>query len=257
MEWLLLLMGGLLGSAHCLGMCGPFAVMIGAGAANSRMMMMRQMLYSAGRIATYAFGGAAAGFIGMRLSRWFDPVGQIQGAVSILAGLFLVVQGLLFTGLVPIRRKSIGGSCGASSMLATFLRNPNSSQVFLAGILTGFLPCGLVYAYLSLAAASGSIWRGMGVMTAFGAGTVPMMVLAAYGARFATLTFRRRLFQIAAFCIILTGGYTIARGAWSLTSDSSDEARGCPACAEAEGNGQSWSWRILARTVADPVTAPR
>jgi sulfite exporter TauE/SafE len=238
-------------------MCGPFALMIGSGASSSRIVMLRQLLYSSGRITTYAFGGAAAGFIGMRLSRWFDPVGTVQGAVSVFAGVFLVVQGLFFTGLLPARQRTIGGACGATSILATFLRNPKSTHVFLAGVLTGFLPCGLVYAYLSLAAASGNLWSGMGVMAIFGAGTIPMMVLAGFGTRLVTLTFRRRMFQVAAACVILTGAYTIARGAWSLTSRSPDDARRCPLCAEAGENGASSRERTPLRTVAHPAIAPR
>ncbi len=238
-EWPLILLGGLLGSSHCLGMCGPFAVMIGAGARGWKEGFVRQLIYSVGRICTYAFGGAVAGFLGLRLSRQFGSLGGAQGMLSILAGVLLVIQGILAAGW--FRSGGMGGSgggvCGSAKLFATFLRHPRGYHVFLAGILTGFLPCGLVYAYLSLAAATGDIWRGLAVMAVFGAGTVPVMALTGTGARLMNLAFRRRMFQIAAACVIFTGLITVARGAWFVGSaGSSEEEIRCPACLEAAQN---------------------
>jgi len=234
-EWPLILLGGVLGSSHCLGMCGPFAVMIGAGARGWKQGVTRQLIYSIGRICTYAFGGAAAGFLGLRLSRELGALGGAQGMLSILAGVLLIVQGALAAGLIRIGKSGIGGGsvCGSAKLFATFLRHPQGYHVFLAGILTGFLPCGLVYAYLSLAAATGDVWRGLAVMAVFGSGTVPVMALTGTGARLMNLALRRRMFQIAAACVILTGLLTVARGAWFVGRAGSDEAVRCPACLEA------------------------
>lgn len=235
-EWPLILLGGILGSSHCLGMCGPFAVMIGAGSKSWSNGLTRQLLYSVGRISTYAFGGAVAGFIGMQLARWSPAIGSVQGILSIAAGLLLIAQGLIAGGFLSFATiRDNGASCSAASIFSSFLRNPEPISVFVAGILTGFLPCGLVYAYLSLAAATGTPLKGLAVMAVFGSGTIPLMALIGTGARLFSLASRTRMFRIAACCVILTGLLTLARGAISVRHSARGEATRCPACAESAG----------------------
>lgn len=232
-EWPLILLGGLLGSSHCLGMCGPFAVMIGAGSKNWSSGLTRQLLYSVGRISTYAFGGAVAGFIGMQLSRWSPAIGSAQGILSIAAGLLLIIQGLIAGGFLSFATTpNTAAFCSAASIFSGFLRNPAPVYVFVAGILTGFLPCGLVYAYLSLAAATGSPLKGLAVMAVFGSGTIPLMALVGTGARLMNPNFRTRMFRIAGCCVVLTGLLTLTRGAISVRQSARGETARCPACIE-------------------------
>ena len=105
----LLLMAGLLGSSHCLGMCGPFALILGSGPKNLRSNFARQGLYTLGRVFTYAFLGAAAGFGGWRLAGAIPAV-NIPATLAIAAGVLLVYQGLAAAGV--IRKRGVGDATG-------------------------------------------------------------------------------------------------------------------------------------------------
>ena len=191
----------------------------------------------------------------------------MQAMLAIVAGVLLVGQGLVSAGLWPrelvarIRARtttpqghaalavlsqaapsqsaglpsSAGSSCLMSGMLGTFLRAPSLLHVLLAGVLTGFLPCGLVYGFLALAASSSSFSLGTLTMIAFGLGTVPLMVLAGSGLSLVSLATRTRLLRVAAACVILTGMISLARGVGVLDLAQRDLARheappSCPLC---------------------------
>jgi sulfite exporter TauE/SafE len=175
------------------------------------------------------------GYGGLRLVDRASAYGNAQAVLCVLAGTLLVLQGLLTANLLPrlARLKSPSLPCGALRNFGGLLRSRNLSHVFLGGLFTGFLPCGLLYAYLALAASTADLFHGMATMAAFGAGTLPAMVLAGASGRLLSLAARRRVFQIAACCVILTGGLTIYRGAsaWSHTAAAS---RACRFCATKE-----------------------
>ena len=118
----------------------------------------------------------------------------------------------------------------ASGTLASFLRSPGWSSVFLAGMLTGFMPCGLVYAYLALAASAADFVGGLTTMAAFGLGTVPLMVLTGSGASLVSLATRQRLYRLAAWCIVLTGLLSLGRGFSFLNLAGAATGGNCPMC---------------------------
>lgn len=225
----LILIGGLLGSSHCVGMCGGFALWVGVGAPDARANLRRQLLYSSGRIFTYAAGGALVGYAGLRLAQVIPPAFNIQAVLAILAGFVLIVQGLYSTGWLPRPRFAAGAGCLPARMFGPLLRGTGNTGFFLAGMFTGFLPCGLVYAYLALAAASGSMAHGLASMTAFGLGTVPLMVVAGLGGSALSSHWRQRALQIAACCVIVTGLISLARGAGALQTATPSEPT-CPLC---------------------------
>ncbi|MGE5193394.1 MAG: sulfite exporter TauE/SafE family protein [Deltaproteobacteria bacterium] len=232
-EWPLIFLGGLLGSSHCVGMCGAFALTIGLGMPSAAANARRQLAYSLGRIFTYSFAGAVAGFAGMRLQRLPVQTFHAQTLLAIVAGTLLIVQGLHSAGMLPMLRKKAagGGYCPSQSLFRSFLTAPGWHNAFLAGLLTGFLPCGLVYAYLVLAAGSGDILVGAAITALFGAGTVPLMVLTGVGTSLLTLNARRYLLRAAAFCVIATGVLTITRGVgWARPFGATGEPN-CPFCA--------------------------
>lgn len=257
-DFSLILLGGLLGSSHCVGMCGGFALTLGTGATTWRHNLARQSAYGCGRIFTYATLGAAAGFGGRSLVL-ATSLFNIQAVLAIAAGLLLVSQGLRATSLWDAlkRRRNqtlaapksasldIASSvtrpagfkpplCVRSGLLATLLRKSGIAGPALGGVMTGFLPCGLVYAMLALAVSSGNLADGALTMICFGVGTLPLMIGLGVGVSLVSLANRRRLFQLAAWCIILTGGLSLARGAYALTSlgrpTSEQTPPKCPLC---------------------------
>jgi sulfite exporter TauE/SafE len=244
----LVFLGGLLGSAHCVGMCGGFALVIGSRARGAAGNVGRQAVYSLGRIFTYAVFGATVGYAGLRLTELATLV-NVQAVLAIVAGVLLIVQGLLSAGVLRARLiyalvGGTGGSaavapyraapalCPAGGMLGTFLRSGALSHVFLAGMITGFLPCGLVYAYVALATSAGDMLGGAVTMAAFGAGTVPAMILTGSGASLVSLAGRRRMLRVAAWCVVLVGAISLARGFGFLELPGWHSPGGCPACAD-------------------------
>src|SRR5690348_15871173 len=86
------------------------------------------------------------------------------------------------------------------------------------------MPCGLVYAFLALASSTTSMIGGWLTMFAFGLGTMPIMVLTGLGAGLLTLALRRRVLQIAGFCVLLAGALPMVRGIEFLRSTTAAQA---------------------------------
>jgi sulfite exporter TauE/SafE len=97
-------------------------------------------------------------------------------------------------------------------------------------VFTGLLPCGLLYGMLTLAAATHDVSRGLLTMAAFGLGTVPALLVAGLGGSILGLAARRHLHTFAAWCLVLTGCVSIARGAGYVHFGDAEPA-GCPLCA--------------------------
>lgn len=227
----LVLVAGLLGSSHCIGMCGPFALTIGGAAPNLRNNLAKQLLYSSGRIFTYTVLGAAVGFGGWRLTKAVPAIVNLPAILAILAGFLLVWQGLDAAGVLQRfkRVKANSHPCLGGSLLAGLLTGRHWVDVFLAGLFTGLLPCGLVYAMLTLAGSTGSIGLAMATMIAFGLGTVPIMVATGCGGSLISLAARRKLFALAAWCVVITGVVSIGRGIFFLDLPWFTGG-GCPMC---------------------------
>lgn len=230
-ESLLIVAGGLLGSGHCIGMCGGFALTLGSQAANGWHNLLRQFIYACGRVVVYSFAGALVGFGAWKLGGSGFGIAYVQAGLSILAGLFLVAEGLFSTGLVP-RPFVVTTGCPGVRVFATLLRAPNLSSVFVAGLVNGVLPCGLVYAYLALAASAGNLFAGAGIMALFGLGTMPALVLTGMSGSLLNSIWRQRCLRIAAVCMILTGILALWRGAGAIagTLDDADSGPSCPLC---------------------------
>ncbi len=226
-NWLLIFAGGLLGSGHCVGMCGGFVLALGSARPGLAANLRRQLAYALGRIFTYTAGGAAAGFGGWRLVEETQAVVNAQALLSITAGLLLMAQGLAEVGLFSWQRRG-GAACLGPGMFGSLLRATQLRSVFLGGVVNGLLPCGLVYAYLALAASAGGLLPGGVTMLCFGLGTLPLMVLVGCGGSLLTCGRRRLLLRVAAWCVVLTGALTIARGLGFLTV--LDSSPSCPLC---------------------------
>jgi sulfite exporter TauE/SafE len=227
---LLIIAGGLLGSGHCIGMCGGFVLTLGSHAQNPWRNLLRQVVYALGRVSVYVLAGAFVGFGTWQLGRGSLGIVTVQACLSIVAGLFLIAEGLFSAGLLPRPFASTKG-CSGVNVFATLLRAPNLSTVFVGGLINGLLPCGLVYAYLALAASAGNLFAGAAVMALFGLGTLPALALTGLTGSLLSHVWRQRIFRIAAYCMILTGALSLWRGAAAFQS-TSDQSPPCPYCQE-------------------------
>ncbi len=216
------LLAGLLGSAHCLGMCagisGLFAMH--ASVTGLRRQLPMAITYNAGRLASYTILGlviAALGgrFIGLTPAL-AGPVRLAAGALIILIGLQIAFDLRMLGGL-----ERMGGAVW--ERVAPFAKGllPVTSlpHALGLGLLWGLLPCGLVYSVLLVAASSGEAGDGALIMLAFGLGTTPAMLVTGLGAaRFSQLLQQRRTRLGAGLLIVGLGILTLAMPAITAMS---------------------------------------
>jgi uncharacterized protein len=178
-DLLLLLGASLLGSAHCVGMCGPYVAMCTAqfvprGATAAARFFLR-ILFNLGRIATYGLIGLIVGAFGQIAQAAATRLG-IGGIVAILAGAAALIFGLSMVGWLRDPARVLAGAGLGRALTAGRMRlrqAPPSVAPLLLGALQGWLPCALVYAAASRAAIAGSAGMGALTMVVFGLGTVP------------------------------------------------------------------------------------
>lgn len=208
--------GAFLASTHCLGMCGCFAVLAGTGSSGLAGRLVSQLVYSAGRLFTYAFLGVLAGRLGAELlgSAWGARLASVLAMFS--AVLFCVI-GLQMLGLWqklggPGRQLASWFTLGLAPAIRHFSGSGTRLGTALTGVLTGFLPCGLVYAFALRAAATGDPGSGLVLMLVFGLGTVPAMVTAGMLGGVLSVEKRRYLYRATGVVLIVLGAITFTRG---------------------------------------------
>jgi sulfite exporter TauE/SafE len=176
---------GLLGSAHCIGMCGPLVLIIPEG----KSRFISQLLYNLGRITTYTIIGAVFGLLGSAISELAtqagkDPLllfGKVQLLFSFLAAAFLFWFGLIRLSICKepaIMQKAMPSRIpGFSSIHSGVVADRSVAACYLFGVLLGFLPCGLSYGAFVMALAAGGPLQGGLSTLAFGLGTLPALFL--------------------------------------------------------------------------------
>jgi sulfite exporter TauE/SafE len=235
MDFFLTFVGGLLGSSHCIGMCGGFALAIGAGTSRWRVNLVRQSLYTAGRVTTYTLAGAMAGYGGLRLASSVSSAMPVHAILALAAGALLTIQGLFATGILRRRvRGAAATPCLVPKLFGAFLHRGGWRSVFIAGVLTGLLPCGLVYAFLALASTTENMLEGGLRMALFGLGTAPLMMLTGLGGSALKLAARRRALTAAGWCVVLAGILSIWRGVGFLQTSYATDHAACPFCSQTD-----------------------
>ncbi len=181
---------------------------------------------------TYTTMGALAGTAGVWVTHRFAALSWVQAGLGIVAGILLIGQGLFAAGI--LHRRSTGGPCLAAGAFRSLLLSPKLSHALVAGLVTACIPCGLVYAFLALAASAHSLQLGGLTMLVFGLGTVPLMLALGGGVSLVSLRFRQRMLKFAAWCVIATGIITMARGVYAMPSasgtDTTFQQPMCPFC---------------------------
>jgi len=206
---------GLLGGAHCIGMCGGIMNALSFALPEQdrgpRSALPTLLLYNLGRITSYAVAGALVGGLGMLLQ---GPMGILGPGLRVFAGLMLIAMGLYLAGwwrgLAHLER--LGGRVwkhlqplGRGLMPVT-----RPSQALFLGALWGWLPCGLTYSTLTLAVATGSAHKAALVMASFGLGTLPVMLASgAFAHRLKGWIQQRLVRGVAAAMVIGFGLWTL------------------------------------------------
>ena len=230
---------GLLGSGHCLAMCGGITTMLTSAIdqqsnlpttkdsaqgdipvkviskhSSSSPQAFRLSLvffYHFGRIASYCLIGAIVGFTGSIAAK---NIGLPIAGLRLVAALFLILLGLYIgQWLLWLNRiESLGkGLWGYLSPMAKHVIPVNNRKKALGlGALWGWLPCGLVYSTLTWSIASASWQNGALIMLAFGLGTLPALLTLASGFKFITQMLRSVIIRnLTAVLLIFYGSYSL------------------------------------------------
>jgi sulfite exporter TauE/SafE len=205
---------GLLGSSHCLGMCGGIGAALGA--ASDRRWSLA-LLYHLGRIGSYTLLGALLGLLVQLGAGALKPLLPIVGALlRTLAALLVIAMGLYVAGwwLGVTRLEALGGRLWRRVQpLTRRLLPPRSGAAAISlGALWGLLPCGLIYSSLAWAAASGDALESASRMAAFGLGTLPVMAAVTLGGQQLQRHLQRPLLRrIAGAMLIGLGVFTLVQ----------------------------------------------
>ncbi len=206
MDFLTAFILGLVGSLHCAGMCGPLALALPVSSGGPRRFLLSRLAYNVGRVLTYCVLGALFGLVGKSL-----VVIGLQRWTSIALGLLLLV------GLFSSRRLSLWKPVAwllesLKRRMAFLLQRRSTFSLGFLGALNGLLPCGLVYVACAGATASGSSGAGAAYMTAFGLGTVPMLLAISFSDRLVPVVWRGHLRKVVPLAVCLLASLLILRG---------------------------------------------
>ena len=209
---------GLLGSTHCLGMCGGIVSALTFGVRDdlrrsSWTLVPYLLAYNAGRIGSYVIAGLIAGAVGAGAFGLL-PSNSTRWAVKLVTGGFMIALGLYIAGWWPGLQtlEKWGGVLWQriEPLGRKLLPVDHPLKALAFGLVWGWLPCGMVYAMLAWALASGSAGQGASLMLAFGLGTLPMLLAIGITAEWLKDFVRHpRVRQGAGLIVLLFGLYTV------------------------------------------------
>lgn len=253
---LAIFMIGVLGSVHCVGMCGgivgafsaaapssakKFPVAVRAGRPSGASVInsaLRVVSYNAGRISSYAIAGALCGGLAGGV-RALMGISVVQMGGLWLANLMLVALGLylmdIWHGLGKL--EAVGQMLWRriQPLIKYLLPLDSPLKMFALGGLWGWLPCGMVYSVLLTAMLSGSAMSGAAVMLAFGLGTLPtLLVMGMLGERLRTWMQRRPVRLISGLIVLSFALTGLARASGGLPSSWLDTICMVPHVAKAQ-----------------------
>ena len=204
---------GLLGSAHCIGMCGGItsALSLSLQGRTKGQTALLMFAYHIGRICSYALAGFILGSIGWYLG---DMSRTVHIVLRWIAGFMLIAMGLYITGWWRglTHLEQLGGKLWKhiQPRANQLLPIRNVSNALALGSLWGWLPCGMVYSTLIWSASQGSALQSAVLMALFGLGTFPAV--------FFTGLFARQLTSIiqAAITRNIAGLLMVLFGLWAI-----------------------------------------
>lgn len=200
---------GMMGSFHCVGMCGPIALSLPLKNDGPWQKLSGALLYNFGRVVTYAMFGLIFGLVGKSFALF-----GFQQWLSVILGAVII----LFV-ILPKRLSSFGNNnfiltafSKVRTALGRLFAKSNFSSLFSIGLLNGLLPCGLVYMAAAVAVASGDVLDSTAFMIFFGLGTLPMMWGIAFFGNYVSLSLRQKIRKAYPYMMTLLACLLILRG---------------------------------------------
>jgi sulfite exporter TauE/SafE len=201
---------GLISSFHCIGMCGPIAMMLPVDRGNQAKKVSQILTYHLGRLTAYASIGLVFGLVGRGLY-----LAGMQQKMSIFIGVAMILVILIpekvfarynFSKPVFVLISKVKSTLGKQ------FKNKSYKSLFTIGLLNGFLPCGMVYVALFGAIAMQNEVLGVFYMILFGLGTVPMMSSVVYLQSFLTVPVRNKIQKAIPYVAVAIGIAFVLRG---------------------------------------------
>ncbi len=201
---------GLVSSLHCIGMCGPIAMMLPVDRNNPTKKALQILLYHAGRLTSYATLGLLFGLLGKGLY-----LAGMQQRFSIVLGILMILIAIIPDRIFAqynFSKPIFKVISKVKSSLGNQFKRKTADAFFTIGIFNGLLPCGLVYAALFGAIAMQNVTLGMTYMILYGIGTIPLMSAVVYASSILSLPFRSKLQKMVPLITIIIGVLFIMRG---------------------------------------------
>ncbi len=201
---------GIVGSFHCVGMCGPLALALPLNNNSFFAKLAGAFIYNAGRIVTYSLFGLLFGLIGQTAALF-----NFQQWLSVGTGIII-----LFFIIMPRKYKMQNAVSGYTNAFFSRIRlelgqlftQKHHASLFIIGLLNGLLPCGLVYMAVAGAIATGSMGKSVLFMAAFGLGTLPIMWSIAFFGNYIGVSVRQKIRRAYPYMMALMACLLILRG---------------------------------------------
>ena len=199
---------GLLGSIHCVGMCGPLVMALPLVDKQGFQKFLAIALYHIGKMGSYAMLGIIFGLLGSQF-----PMYLLQQNLTVVIGLIMLLYVLYVFVLKPKHIVNLNFLYQPIVSLLTIMFKQKSTAIFLLiGFLNGLLPCGMVYLALTSALATQHVLQGGLLMLFFGLGTAPALLLVSFGGQLISLSARRKFQSWLPVFIVTMGLILILRG---------------------------------------------
>lgn len=201
---------GLISSLHCIGMCGPIAMMLPVDHKNPAKKTVQLLVYHLGRCTAYMTLGLVFGLLGKGLF-----LAGFQQQLSIVIGILMI--GFVLTPEKIFAQYNFSKPVyklisRVKILLGSKFKNKSFQSLFTIGLLNGYLPCGLVYVALFGAIAMQNAILGITYMLLYGLGTIPMMSMVVYFTDFLSTAARSKIQKIIPFVSVFIGFLFIIRG---------------------------------------------
>ena len=207
---------GLLGSGHCIGMCGGLVAALSLSDTGKRGGILFHLFYNTGRIITYTSVGWLVGWLGSAFA-YANTLAGVARILLIGSDIFVILLGLGSAGLfsrlkLNVMQLEFPGPVQKITMLVSQLKKlPPALASLPLGLIMGFLPCGFLYAMIIAAGQSAAPDKGALIMLSFGLGTMPALFLFGSAAHWLTTGTRVIMLRWAGIMVALMGAYNLYR----------------------------------------------
>jgi len=199
---------GIIGSFHCVGMCGPLALSLPIHQLSAVQKSFSILLYNIGRALSYTLMGIIFGLLGQSFVLF-----NFQQWLSILSGVLLLILLIIHQYGHPQTNVITKFTHALKKKLSNLLKADKKLNGYLyIGFLNGLLPCGLVYVAIAASLATANVWNSAMLMFAFGLGTLPVMALTMIFGKFISFNFRQKLNILTPYMILCVSILLIVRG---------------------------------------------